>query len=93
MDFNRIFRRAKKAVDDRGGTGALMKDAKELASVARGKGSVGDKAKAASKAVRDPGAPGAQDDPTRARAAKDQPRPAADSAPRKAPSEQPPQGA
>ena len=63
MNFSRIFRRAKKTVDDRGGTDTLVEDAKELASVAKSKGSVTDKAKAASEAVRDPGAPGAQDDP------------------------------
>ena len=42
-----MFRRAKKVVDDRGGTDALKKDAQELASVAKGKGSAADKAKAA----------------------------------------------
>jgi hypothetical protein len=77
VNFNRIFRRAKKVVDDRGGTDALMKDAKELASVAKRKGSVTDKAKAASEAVSDPGAPGAQDDPRPAGAEKDQTRPGA----------------
>ena len=53
-----MFRRAKKVVDDRGGTDALKQDAQELASVAKGKGSVADKAKAAANAVKDPGAPG-----------------------------------
>ena len=42
-----MFRKAKKVVDDRGGTDALKKDAQELASVAKGKGSAADKAKAA----------------------------------------------
>ena len=60
MDLNRMFRRAKKVVDDRGGTDALKKDAQELASVAKGKGSVTDKAKAAVDAVKDPGAPGGE---------------------------------
>ena len=60
MDLNRIFRRAKKVVDDRGGTDALKEDAQELASVAKGKGSVADKAKAAADAVKDPGAPGGE---------------------------------
>ena len=55
-----MFRRATKVVDDRGGTGALKEDAEELRDVARGKGSLGDKAKAAAEALKDPGAPGEQ---------------------------------
>jgi hypothetical protein len=58
VNLNRIFRRAKKVVDDRGGTDALKQDAQELAGVAKGKGSLADKAKAAADAVKDPGAPG-----------------------------------
>ena len=58
MDLTRAFRRAKKVVDDRGGTDALKEDAQELASVAKGKGNLTDKAKAAADAVKDPGAPG-----------------------------------
>ena len=55
-----MFRRGKKIVDDRGGTDALKTDAQELASVAKGKGSVADKAKAAADAIKDPGAPGGE---------------------------------
>ena len=58
MDFNRLFRRAKKVVEDRGGTDALKKDAEEVAAVAKGPGGPGDKAKAAGEALKDPGAPG-----------------------------------
>jgi hypothetical protein len=58
MDFNRLFRRAKKVVEDRGGTDALRKDAEEVAGVARGRGSLTDKARAAGEALKDPGAPG-----------------------------------
>jgi hypothetical protein len=58
MDLNRLLRRAKKVVDDRGGTGALKEDVEELRNVARSHGSVADKAKAAAAAVKDPGAPG-----------------------------------
>jgi hypothetical protein len=58
MDLNRLFRRAKKVVDDRGGTDALKQDAEEVAAVARGKGSAGDKLKEAADALKDPGAPG-----------------------------------
>jgi hypothetical protein len=60
MDLNRIFRRAKRVVDDRGGTDALKEDAQELAAVAKGKGSAADKAKAAADALKDPGAPGGE---------------------------------
>jgi hypothetical protein len=60
MDLNRLFRRAKKVVDDRGGTKALKEDAQELADVAKQRGSVGDKAKAATEALKDPGAPGGE---------------------------------
>ncbi len=55
-----MFRKAKKVVDDRGGTDALKKDAEEVADVAKGRGSVTDKAKAAAEAIKDPGAPGGE---------------------------------
>jgi len=60
MNFNRLVRRAKQVVDDRGGTEALKQDAQELAHVAKGKGSAKEKAKAASEALRDPGAAGGE---------------------------------
>ena len=60
MDFNRLFRRAKKVVDDRGGTSALKEDAEELAAVAKGPGSISDKASEAADALKDPGAPGGE---------------------------------
>ena len=63
MDFNRLFRRAKKVVEDRGGTDALKKDAQEVRDVAKGQGSLGDKAKAAAEALKDPGAPGEEHPP------------------------------
>jgi hypothetical protein len=58
VDFNRLLRRTKKVVEERGGSDALKKDAEELADVAKGRGSLGDKAKAAAEALKDPGAPG-----------------------------------
>ena len=59
MGLRDIFRRAKKTVDDRGGTEALKEDAKELGDIAKEKGSsVADKAKDAAEAIRDPGARG-----------------------------------
>jgi hypothetical protein len=57
VDLNRLLRRAKKVVDERGGTKALKEDAEELVDVAKGRGSTGDKAKAAAEALKDPGAP------------------------------------
>ena len=64
MDFNKLFRRAKKVVDDRGGTDALKEDAQEVAAVARGRGSAGDRLKEAADRLKDPGAPG-EDRPKR----------------------------
>jgi hypothetical protein len=59
MGLRDIFRRGKKAVEDRGGTEALKEDAKELKDVVTEKGaSVADKAKDAAEAIRDPGARG-----------------------------------
>jgi hypothetical protein len=48
--------KAKEQVDKRGGTDALKEDASELKGIAKGKGSLKDKAKAAAEAVKDPGA-------------------------------------
>jgi hypothetical protein len=53
-----IFGKAKEQVDRRGGTEALKEDAEELKDIAKGEGSVTDKAKAAGEAVKDPGAKG-----------------------------------
>jgi hypothetical protein len=58
VNLRRITDQAKKLVDRRGGTDALKEDAGELADIAKGKGSLKDKAKAAGKAVKDPGAEG-----------------------------------
>jgi hypothetical protein len=58
MRFGDLVNRAKKVVDQRGGTDALKKDAEELRDIARSKGSTQDKAKRAAEALKDPGAPG-----------------------------------
>ncbi len=42
-------------VDDRGGVDSLKEDAQELADIAKGKGSLSDKAKEAAAAVKQPG--------------------------------------
>jgi len=56
MDFKKLAAKAKKTIDDRGGMDSLKADAEELKKVAKGKGSLGDKAKAAADAIKQPGA-------------------------------------
>ena len=53
-----IFGKAKDEVDKRGGTDALKEDAEELKDIAKGEGSVTDKAKKAADAIKEPGAGG-----------------------------------
>lgn len=63
MNLKRLFDKAKKTVDDRGGVQALKEDAEELKGVAKGKGSLADKAKGAAAAIKEPGAPGSEPQP------------------------------
>ena len=58
VNFKKLTDKAKDVVDKRGGMDSLKEDAEELRSIAKGKGSFADKAKAAGKAVKDPGAKG-----------------------------------
>jgi hypothetical protein len=58
MDFKRLSQQAKRLIDRRGGTKSLKEDADELRDIARGQGSLSDKAKAAAEAVKEPGAKG-----------------------------------
>ena len=58
VNFKRLADKAKDVVDKRGGMDSLKEDAEELRSIAKGKGSLKDKATAAGKAVKDPGAKG-----------------------------------
>jgi hypothetical protein len=55
MDFKKLAAKAKKTIDDRGGVESLKADAEELKKVAKGDGSLSDKAKAAAKAIKEPG--------------------------------------
>jgi hypothetical protein len=55
MDLKNLFNKGKKMVDDRGGVDSLKEDAQELAGIAKGKGSLTDKAKEAAEAVKEPG--------------------------------------
>lgn len=62
MDFKKLSAKAKNVVEKRGGTDALKKDAEELKNIAKGKGTLKEKAQAAGAAVKQPGAPGRTDD-------------------------------
>jgi len=55
VNLRRIADKAKQQVDKRGGSENLKEDADELKDIAKGKGSLKDKAKAAGKAIKDPG--------------------------------------
>ena len=56
VNLRRLADKAKQQVDKRGGSENLKEDAAELKEIAKGKGSLKDKAKAAGKAIKDPGA-------------------------------------
>ena len=60
-----MFKKAKGTAEDvvekRGGTDALKQDAQELKDIAKSKGSMKDKARAAAEAIKDPGAPGGKE--------------------------------
>jgi hypothetical protein len=56
MDLKKLAAKAKKTIDDRGGVDSLKADAEELKKVAKGEGSLKDKAKRAAQAIKDPGA-------------------------------------
>jgi hypothetical protein len=58
VNLRRITDQAKKLVEKRGGTDALKEDAEELKDIAKGEGSLKDKAKAAGEAIKEPGAQG-----------------------------------
>jgi hypothetical protein len=58
MDFKKLADKAKDTIDKRGGMDSLKADAEELKKVAKGQGSLTDKAKAAAAALKDPGAKG-----------------------------------
>ena len=58
MNLKSLFNKGKKVVDERGGVDSLKEDANELKDIAKGKGSLTDKAKDAATAIKEPGAPG-----------------------------------
>jgi hypothetical protein len=64
MRLTDLAGKAKQLIDRRGGTESLKEDAEELRAIARSEGSLGDKAKRAAEAMKEPGAdPGAPHDP------------------------------
>jgi hypothetical protein len=63
MDLKGLQRKAKELIDKRGGSEALKADAEELRDIAKGQGSLSDKAKRAGEALKDPGAKGADTAP------------------------------
>ena len=58
MDLNKLAGKAKRLIDRRGGMESVKEDALELKDIAGEKGTLGDKAKDAAEALKDPGAPG-----------------------------------
>ncbi len=61
-NLGRLAKRAKDVMEKRGGSDALKGDADELKGIAKGKGSLTDKAKAAAGALKEPGKRGEQDE-------------------------------
>jgi hypothetical protein len=61
-NLGRLAKKAKEVMDKRGGSDALKEDADELKGIAKGKGSLTDKARAAAGALKDPGKAGADDE-------------------------------
>jgi len=61
MDLKKLADKAKYTIDKRGGMDSLKADAEELKKVAKGNGSLTDKAKAAAAAIKDPGARGGEE--------------------------------
>ncbi len=57
MNFKKLTDHAKAAIDKRGGTESLKGDLAGLKEVARGKGTVKDKARAAADRLKQPGGP------------------------------------
>ncbi|HEV2791854.1 MAG TPA: hypothetical protein VGV69_11200 [Solirubrobacterales bacterium] len=56
MNLKKLADKAKKTIDERGGMESLKADAEELKKVAKGDGSIKDKAKRAAAAIKEPGA-------------------------------------
>jgi hypothetical protein len=75
VDLRRLASKAKEIVDKRGGMQSVKEDAEELKDIAGRGGSLGDKAKAAAEAVKDPGAGGPTETPEADREPRERERP------------------
>ena len=64
-NLSTLATKAKEVVEKRGGTDSLKQDAAQLRSIAKGPGSITDKAKAAAEALRRPGEEAAKPDYTK----------------------------
>jgi hypothetical protein len=84
MDFKKLTDKAKQAVDNRGGVDSLKADAQQLRDIAKGEGSLKDKAKDAVAAVK---APGGQAEVAGSAADPTQPAPVAEPDPPPSPAE------
>ena len=80
MNWKKLARQANRVIQKRGGPDSVKEDAQELEAIAKEKGTLGDKLKAAAKAIKEPGAPGhasaAQTGPQAGRPAATEPGPA-----------------
>lgn len=56
MDWKQMANRAKRVVDQRGGSGSVKQDAAELRNIAQGDGTLSEKLGRAAKAIKEPGA-------------------------------------
>jgi hypothetical protein len=77
MDFKSLQRKAKQLIDSRGGTDSLKADAAELKDIAKGPGTLADKAKRAGEALKEPGGKAPDAPATPPRPATDSPAPPA----------------
>jgi hypothetical protein len=57
VDFKKLAQSANNLVNKRGGMKSVQEDANELLDIAKGQGSLSDKAKRGAEALKDPGAP------------------------------------
>jgi hypothetical protein len=81
MDWKKLARQANRVIQKRGGPESVKEDAQELEGIAKEKGTLGDKLKAAAQAIKEPGAPhghaaAAQTGPQAGRPAATEPGPA-----------------
>jgi hypothetical protein len=85
MNLKSLQRKAQQLIDRRGGTESLKADVEELKNIAKGPGSVTDKAKRAGDALKDPGAKGPDTPAGQRPPATDPPAPPAEPTPAPAP--------